>query len=247
MKLLYAKGCPVLATLETTARPSPATFAEGLRAAGPVVLGYLPIGFAFGVLARTTGLTVAEVGLMSLLVYAGSAQFIGTGMIGAAAAAPAIISTTFLVNLRHLLMSTALVPSLKENAAWQNGLLAYGITDETFAVNTAILQGQPASVSFIAGVHVASHSSWIVASVVGALAGQALGDTTAFGLDFALPAMFIGLLMPNMQGPDRKARVVCGIVAAAAAVGALLVRPGADWAIIAATIVAATVGVLFSC
>jgi 4-azaleucine resistance transporter AzlC len=237
----------VLATLETTARPSPATFAEGLRAAGPVVLGYLPIGFAFGVLARTTGLTVAEVGLMSLLVYAGSAQFIGTGMIGAAVAAPAIISTTFLVNLRHLLMSTALVPSLKENAAWQNSLLAYGITDETFAVNTAILQGRPASVRFIAGVHITSHSSWIIASMVGALAGQVLGRTDRFGLDFALPAMFIGLLMPNLQSSDRKARLVSAALAAAVAVGTLLIWPGSDWAIIAATIVAATVGVLLSC
>jgi 4-azaleucine resistance transporter AzlC len=237
----------LLTSLATTEQPSPSTFSEGLRAAGPVVLGYLPIGFAFGVLARTTGLTVAEIALMSLLVYAGSAQFIGTGMIGAAIAAPAIISTTFLVNLRHLLMSTALVPSLKANAAWQNSLLAYGITDETFAVNTAILQGRPASVPFIAGVHAASHSSWIAASIVGALAGQIAGNTDALGLDFALPAMFIGLLMPNLQGPERKARLASAFVAAAVAVGTLLLVPGSGWAIIAATLVAATVGVLLTC
>jgi 4-azaleucine resistance transporter AzlC len=179
-----------LSTLETVAQPYPSTFAHGMRAAGPVVLGYLPIGFAFGVLARTAGLTVAEIGLMSLLVYAGSAQFIGTGMIGAAVAAPAIISTTFLVNLRHLLMSTALVPSFKENTPLQNSLLAYGITDETFAVNTAILQGRPASRGFIAGVHITSQLSWVIASVVGGLVGQMAGNTEALGLDFALPAMF---------------------------------------------------------
>lgn len=227
--------------------PLPVSFTDGLRAASPVILGYLPIGFAFGVLARTAGLTVAEIGLMSLLVYAGSAQFIGAGMIAASAGLPAIISTTFLVNLRHLLMSTALVPSFRENSAWQNSLLAYGITDETFAVNTAILQGRPASRSFVAGVHIASHSAWILASVVGGLAGEMAGNTEALGLDFALPAMFIGLLMPNLSGADRKARMIAGLAAAACAIGFILLFPGSSWAIIVATMVAATVGVLVKC
>lgn len=225
----------------------PSTFAEGLRTASPVMLGYLPIGFAFGVLARTTGLSVAEVGLMSLLVYAGSAQFIGVSEIAAGAAVPAIISTTFLVNLRHLLMSTALVPSMRQNAAWQNSLLAYGITDETFALNTSILQGRPASRAFVAGVHIASQGTWILASVVGALlAGRLAGNTEALGLDFALPAMFVGLLMPNLQGSERKPRLAAALVAATVAVGWLVAFPGSGWAIIVATVVAATVGVLLS-
>ncbi|HEY3363698.1 MAG TPA: AzlC family ABC transporter permease [Symbiobacteriaceae bacterium] len=233
-----------MAASESVTISVPTTFAQGVRAAAPVMLGYLPIGFAFGVLARTTGLSVAEVGLMSLLVYAGAAQFIGTGMIGAGMAAPAIISTTFLVNLRHLLLSTALVPSLRENAAWENSLLAYGITDETFAVNTAILQGRPATVSYVSGVHIASQSTWVVASVVGALAGQMAGNSDALGLDFALPAMFVGLLMPNLRGEDRKARLASALVAAAFAVTALVLFPGNSWAIIVATLVAATVGVM---
>ena len=227
--------------------PVPARFVDGLRAASPVVLGYLPIGFAFGVLARTAGFSVAEVGLMSLLVYAGSSQFIGAGMIAASAGLPAIISTTFLVNLRHLLMSTALVPSFRGNSAWQNSLLAYGITDETFAVNTAILQGRPASRPFIAGVHIVSQSSWVLASIIGGLAGEMAGNTQALGLDFALPAMFIGLLMPNLRGVERKARIIAGLAAAACALGLILLFPGTSWAIIGATVVAATVGVLVKC
>jgi 4-azaleucine resistance transporter AzlC len=208
------------------------------------MLGYVPIGFAFGVLARAAGLSVAETGLMSLLVYAGSAQFIGVGMLAAGATLPAIISTTFLVNLRHLLMSTALVPSLRQNPGWQNSLLAYGITDETFAVNTAILQGRPANSPFVAGLHIASQSSWVIASVVGALAGQLAGNTEALGLDFALPAMFIGLLMPNLRGTDRRPRLISALVAAAVAVGIAVAFQGSSWSIIAATLVAATVGVM---
>lgn len=235
-----------MAAEESVAPPAmEGTFWTGLKAASPVVLGYLPIGFAFGVLARTAGLTVAEVGLMSLLVYAGSAQFIGAGMVAAGAALPAIISTTFLVNLRHLLMSTALVPSLKGNRPWQNTLLAYGITDETFAVNASLLQGRPVGPAFVAGLHMTSHFSWVAASVVGALAGSASIDTAKYGLDFALPAMFVGLLMPNLRGPDARSRSVSALVAAALAVGITLLFPGgSSWSIIAATLVAATVGVL---
>lgn len=238
---------PVAAEESTARPPLEGTFWTGLKAASPVVLGYLPIGFAFGVLARTAGLTVAEVGLMSLLVYAGSAQFIGTGMIAAGMALPAIISTTFLVNLRHLLMSTALVPSLKGNRAWQNSLLAYGITDETFAVNASLLQGRPIGPAFVAGLHITSQASWVLASVVGALAGSFELDTLKYGLDFALPAMFIGLLMPNLRGAEARTRGVSATVAAVLAVGTVLLLPSASsWAVIVATVVAATVGVLLT-
>ncbi len=221
----------------------PATFRSGFKAASPIVLGYLPIGFAFGVLARTAGLSVAEVGLMSLIVYAGSAQFIGVNMLAAGAAMPAILSTTFLVNLRHLLMSTALVPSLRESRPWQNALLAYGITDESFAVSTSVLQGRSIGPAFMAGLHVTAQSSWVVASVVGALVGQLAGNQEALGLDFALSAMFIGLLMPHLQGEGSNPRRIAAAVGAAVAV-AMALGGLSSWGIIVATLVAATVGVM---
>lgn len=221
-------------------------FSAGVRAAGPVVLGYGPIGLAFGVLARTAGMSFAEIGLMSLLVYAGSAQFIGTSMIAAGSSPLAILSTTFLVNLRHLLMSTALVPSLRHNPAWQNCLLAYGITDETFAVSSALLQGRKAGPAFMAGIHVTAQSAWVIASLAGALAGEMAANSAALGLDFALPAMFIGLLMPNLTGPQRQARIFSGVAAALATAAFLLLMPGSGWAVMLATVVAATVGVMRS-
>jgi len=221
----------------------PATFPAGSRAALPIVLGYLPIGFAFGVLAQTAGLSVAEVALMSLLVYAGSAQFIGVEMLAAGAAAPAIISTTFLVNLRHLLLSTALVPSFGQNRPVVNALLSYGITDETFAVNASLLRGRPIGPAFVAGLHITSQASWIAASVAGALAGGFAGNHEALGLDFALSAMFIGLLVPHLRGEGARSRRIAALVAAATAVGmGLLGQP--SWGVIVATVIAATVGVM---
>lgn len=222
----------------------PASFAAGMRAASPVVLGYLPIGFALGVLASTAGFTVAEVGLMSALVYAGSSQFIAAGMFAGGAGAPAIISATFLVNLRHLLMSTALVPSLRHLPAWQNSLLSFGITDETFAISTALLQGRSATAPFMAGLHLTCQGSWFLATVAGAMLGQSASSSSALGLDFALPAMFVGLLVPHLKGEGAGARVASALVGAGAALAITLLFPSSGWSIIGATLIAATVGVM---
>src|SRR3990172_12658401 len=89
-------------------------FASGARAGLPVVLGYLSIGFAAGVVQRASGLSVAEVMLMSLVLYAGSAQFVAASMIAAASPPLAVIATVLFVNLRHLLLSAALPPLLSD-------------------------------------------------------------------------------------------------------------------------------------
>lgn len=224
--------------------PIPSSLAAGMRAASPVVLGYLPIGFALGVLAGTAGFTVAEVGLMSALVYAGSSQFIAAGMFAGGAGVPAIISATFLVNLRHLLMSTALVPSLRHLPAWQNSLLSFGITDETFAISTAVLQGRSATAPFMAGLHLTCQASWFFSTVVGAMLGQTASSSSALGLDFALPAMFIGLLVPHLKGEGAASRSTAALAGAGAALVITLLLPGSGWAVIGATLIAATVGVM---
>lgn len=215
-------------------------FFTGVEAAIPVVLGYLPIGFAFGVTARGAGLSVADTGLMSLFVYAGSAQFIGAAMWGAGQAAGAIIATTFLVNLRHLLMGAALAPSFRRLPPWLTAGLAYGMTDETFAVSSTRLKGQPAPAGFFIGLHLTSHSSWIAASMVGALFGQILPPWAiqAFGLDFTLPAMFIALLLLQLK---HRTELLVAAVAGLVSVAVALLIPG-NWNVIAATVVAATCG-----
>jgi 4-azaleucine resistance transporter AzlC len=79
--------------------------ASAFRQTLPIILGYVPVGFAYGVLAQKSGLSGINTLLMSLLVYAGSAQLIAVGLFAAGAAPLAIVATTFVVNLRHLLMS----------------------------------------------------------------------------------------------------------------------------------------------
>ena len=112
-----------------------AVIKAGLHAGWPICLGYVPIGMAFGVLAQKAGLTPFQIGLMSILVFAGSAQFIAVSMLTGGASAPAIIATTFVVNLRHVLMSSALAIYLRTAHRGLLALFAYGVTDESFAVN----------------------------------------------------------------------------------------------------------------
>jgi predicted branched-subunit amino acid permease len=158
-----------------------------------VVLGYLGIGFAAGVVERAAGMSYAEVLLLSTVLYAGSAQFVVTGMLALASPAPGIVLTVFFLNLRHLLLSAALAPKLRALAPWKNALVGLQLTDETFVVAAA----QPAlSAAWMAGLNLSAWSTWALANLAGA-AFSGAADTRVLG--FALPAMFAGLLVLQIR------------------------------------------------
>lgn len=177
---------------------------------------------------------------MSLFVYAGSSQFIGAGMIAAGAGLAAIAVTTFLVNLRHLLMSASLAPHLKGASSWTLAGVAYGITDETFAVSSGLLRSERLPPAFFLGLHLTSQTAWVISSVIGSLLGGLIPDTAAWGLDFALPAMFIALLILQLR--DRSGAIVA-LVSAAISVAVYLTVPG-NWNVILATLAGASLGVI---
>ena len=213
---------------------------RGARLALPIVLGYLAIGLAYGVLARNAGLSVAEVAVMSTLVYAGSAQFIGTNLLASGASGALIVATTFLVNLRHLLMSAALAPSVSEIPTHRQAALAYSLTDETFVAANGALSGAPASAPFLGGLFVTAHLSWVAATVLGAVLGGWLSWLQGWGLDFALPAMFIALLV--MQLRDRQ-DILVALAAGGLSLLGFIYLP-ANYNVLAATVLAATLGAL---
>jgi len=212
---------------------------EGVSAAWPICLGYFPLGLAFGVLAKQIGLSPWEIGLMSILVFAGSAQFIAVAMIDGGASAAAIILTTFVVNFRHFLMSSALAVRLSGAPRRFLALFAYGVTDESFAVNmTRFRQGGWDRWRALVVNHTAN-LAWIVATVAGAFAGAFI-PRGAFGIDYALVAMFLCLLVFQLQGR------IYALTAVAAAIFAVLwslLVPGDSYVVVAA-IGAATVGYL---
>lgn len=205
------------------------TLRDGAAAAWPIILGYIPIGLALGVLARQAGFSPLDIGLMSIFVFAGSAQFIAVAMISQGATPTALILTTLIVNFRHLLMSSSLAIHLRGTSRKFQCLFGYGITDESFAVNTIRFRGAWDPWRALALNQIAN-TTWILATVSGALAGSLI-PAGAFGIDFALPAMFIALLVMQLQN---RIQVFTAIVALGVSTLCYLFFPGDSYALIAA-------------
>ena len=109
-------------------------FWKGARDTLPLIIGAIPFGIIFGTLSAKAGLSPAGTVGMSMFVFAGSAQFIAMGLVGAGTAWPMIVLTTFVVNFRHLLYTATLLEDLKRLPRRWQVLLTFGLTDETFAV-----------------------------------------------------------------------------------------------------------------
>lgn len=180
-------------------RKASVSLKEVFEAAWPICVGYFAIGVAFGVLAQKAGLKPLEIGLMSVFVFAGSAQFIAVSMLSSGAAAASVILTTFVVNIRHLLMSSSLAVHLNGCSRRFLFLYAYGITDESFAVNTMrFREGRWNAYNALAVNHIAN-VVWVGSTVAGGFAGQFIPGGS-FGIDYALSAMFISLLVLQTRG-----------------------------------------------
>lgn len=221
-------------------------FNEGVIDVVPILLGYIPIAIAFGVLAKTSGLSVLEAALMSGLLYAGSAQFITISLIATGASLPAIIFTTFLVNIRHVLYSAALAPHLRKIPLWKNILIGSELTDETFAVSTnKLTKGRSANPSWMFGINIPAHSTWIIVTILGGLLSGLLPDTKALGIDYALIGMFAALLILQISNNKNvRMAIIVGITGAILAIlGQFVIAP--SWAVVLSTIIAATVGLMF--
>lgn len=214
-------------------------FKDGVSAAWPICLGYFPIGLALGVLAQQAGLTWWAVALMSVLVFAGSAQFICVAMLASGASPASIIFTTFIVNLRHTLMSSALAIHLGGVQRQFLALFAYGITDESFAVNMARFRDGHWDRWRALVVNQLSNSAWFVATISGVLVGQFVPQG-AFGIDYALTGMFICLLVFQLHG---RIYIITGLIAAIISIGWYILIPG-DSYIVGAAVCAATAGYL---
>ena len=173
-------------------------FREGAKDALPVVLGYLPVGVAFGLLARNAGITPSEVGLMSFLVYAGASQFLAIEMIDQRMTWVPIVLATFFINLRHFLMSSNLSLYLKNTRLSLLGLLSAQLTDESFAVATSNLPKVKNNPHYVLGLQITSHLAWVIGSIGGALFGPFI-KISEYGLPFALPSLFICLLVFQLK------------------------------------------------
>jgi len=206
----------------------------GYRACVPVALGVAVYGVLFGLLARQKGLSWVEAQSMSLFVFAGASQLIALDLWSANLDVFSLIVTTFIVNLRHVLMGASLSPQLLRLTAGQAFGSLFFMTDESWALALTRWaedrrKAAASDGAFLIGAGLAVYSFWNASTALGHLLVRGLDDPARYGLDFAFTAVFTALLVGLK--PRRK-DILPLIAATAAALLTMHLCPG-KWYILA--------------
>ena len=229
-----AESAPVAVTFDR------AGLIAGARRCLPVALSVFAYGLVFGVLAREARLSALEAALMSGLVFAGAAQFIAVGMWAMPLPVGALILTTLIVNLRHVLMGAALRPwfaRLPARAAYGS---VFFMTDENWALTMGEFARGRRHGAFLLGSGLTLFAAWLSATIAGRALGAAVRQPAQLGLDFAITAVFIALLAGLWKG---NRDLLPWVVAAIAAVAAAHWLPG-KWYILLGGLAGSVVGAM---
>lgn len=195
---------------------TPPSFRAGVSASLPIVLGYFPIAFSFGVAATRAGFTGVEATALSLIIYAGASQFLALALLSSGAPVLVAAFTLIAMNLRHLLYGPALMREAGEASTRHAWAWAWGLTDEVFGQALgALSRGQRFSEPYMFGLGLGAYAAWVSGTAVGAYAGGgALEGWPALnaGLGFMLPALFLALLLSILNRRQLPVIAVAGAV-----------------------------------
>ncbi len=200
-------------------------WAEGFKKSIPVAMGYLPAGIAFGVLAQVAGIPIWATILLSIVLYAGAAQYACLPMLSAGLPIGSIATNIAAINLRHVFYGVPLLQHLPSQKLAKTYCL-FALTDETFSVMTSL----PANSrrALILPISLFNHSWWVLASIIGVMIGSALNDLVPH-LDFALVCLFAILAYEQFQSIKRYFPI--GIAAIALVLASLFTS---DWLLLVA-------------
>jgi len=202
---------------------------SGAIQALPVALSVFAYGMVYGLLTREAGLSFLEATLSSGIIFAGSSQFVALDMWAHPLPITALIFTTFIVNLRHVLMSASLTPWLHPLPRRHRYPLLFLLADESWALTYGAVHKGKADMGFLLGAGVMIWCAWMGATITGRMVGALIPHPEAFGLDFAFTAVFLALLAGLWKG---KSDIPPWTVAAVTALCAYHFIPG-KWYIVA--------------
>lgn len=175
---------------------------ERFKLSIPVIVGYLPVGLACGLLLADAGLTWWQVVLMSSLVFGGSAQFVAAALIAQNAGVMEVFISVVLLSSRQALYSVSFGPYLNQAPNFKVAWLGYMTADESYAINVLKLQDnspqKPWAINDALSVATATWISWILFTASGALFGTFIQIPDVIS-NFVMVAMFIGILVPNLN------------------------------------------------
>lgn len=193
-------------SLRQRLQPHRGELVAGIREGFPIFIGYFPVAVAYGLLAKSVPLSLAETGLFSAIVFAGASQFVSASLLLAGVGIGSIIVTTFLVNSRHLLLSTAVAARLTGSRRGV-ALAAFGVTDETFAIATT--RQETYGTPYLLGLNTTAWLGWLLGSLAGHVAGGFLPHRLQAAMGLLLYVMFLGILMPQVRKDVRVLAVAC--------------------------------------
>ena len=178
----------------------------------PVMTGYLFIGIAFGVMFANKGYNFAWAGLMSLLVYAGSGQYLAVNFFDPSVSLFQVVFLTFMVNVRHIFYGLSLLDKFKVSGK-KKPYMIFSLTDETYSLY--FLTKKPLDVDegkFLFALATLNQSYWIIGSMIGALAGSLIPFNSK-GIDFAMTALFIVIFVEQWLEKKNRFPAVVGVLA----------------------------------
>jgi 4-azaleucine resistance transporter AzlC len=216
---------------------------RGIRSGSPICIGYFPAAVAFGLVARDAGLLFGDALLFSVTNFAGASQFFAVNLIESGALLYEVVIGVLLVNLRYLLMSASLAPRIEERSPLIRGMLAFGNTDEVFAVASA--QQGSVSTRFMIGIEVVSWAGWVSGTVTGFLVGSVLPGPLQHSIGITLYAMFTSLLVKECRRVP-KYLVIALIAAGINSAAVLLFRISTGWAFALSMTIAAGIGTILT-
>lgn len=182
----------------------------------PVLLGYVFVGIAFGVVLRAQGYGLLWAALMSVCIYAGSMQFVAVALLGAGVSPAVAAVTTLLVNFRHLFYGLTMLERYAPMDRWRKSYMIFALTDETYSLYCGTKA--PAGVDerwYLFWIALLDQSYWIAGSCIGSLAGSVLPFNTA-GIDFAMTALFVVMLIEQLKATKAGIPAIIGVAAAVA-------------------------------
>ena len=221
-------------------------FVRGLKKGFPICLGYIPVSFTFGLIAVKMGFNPLEATIISMTNMASAGQFAGIRLIEGGAPYIELVITTFVINLRYMLMSLSLSQKVASDMPfYKRAIMAFCITDEVFAL--AAMEKDDVSFPFFGGLMTTPIAGWTLGTFLGAVASSLLSPMLQGCFGIALYCMFIAIIIP----PARKGRKVAIAVIVSALLSCLFKyvpglnvlskSGGGGWAIIVAAILGAAI------
>lgn len=221
-------------------------FIRGIKKGFPICLGYIPVSFTFGLIAVKMGFNPLEATIISMTNMASAGQFAGIRLIEGGAPYIELVITTFVINLRYMLMSLSLSQKVVSDMPfYKRAVMAFCITDEVFAL--AAMEKDDVCFPFFGGLMTTPIAGWTLGTFLGAVASSLLSPMLQGCFGIALYCMFIAIIIP----PARKGRKVAIAVVVSAllsclfkyvpGINVLSKSGGGGWAIIVAAILGAAI------